>query len=309
MQQDQQYGGGTPHRSTLLGIVAGIALCLYVFCARRLEHNRANSSPDHANSSPDTADARPPLDDTSAESTFEWLKAEYGALIKHFEEVWKSGAQNFSYMAVASAAILTFGSNRLRLEITFLLAWMPLAIWFLVTYLPFSLYGHHLRQRLRCIEEAATLKYGINEGHFLNWDKMISQETSQPRTGYIATWLLVAAMTVAAFLPITAKILGWKDFNRFFENSVAAPERSEDTRQQLSRVEADMRDIKAHLQMLASPRSEDTRQKLSRVEANVRDIKTQLQMLASPRGAPLKEGAVRSIKSARSGAADASLSE
>ena len=70
--------------------------------------------------------------------TFDMFKLEYELAAQRYENIYKAIWQNFSYMAVLAAGILTFGSKNgsFRWNEILSIALLPLVFWFLATYIP-----------------------------------------------------------------------------------------------------------------------------------------------------------------------------
>jgi hypothetical protein len=96
-------------------------------------------------------------DELKADHSFELLKLEYENAAERYENVYKAMWQNFSYLSLMSAAILTFGTNQLETWATLSIAGCPLLFWFWVQFIPLDAYGRDIRLRLRDIEEILTL--------------------------------------------------------------------------------------------------------------------------------------------------------
>lgn len=111
--------------------------------------------------------------DPIVDSRFGWWSKEYETLARQWEELWKAGAASFSYLAVAAAAILTFGTNQLQLEAAVALAYAPILAWLVCILFPFKKYGSSILSRLEEIEKAAGSQYGVSEGHFAKWQQAI----------------------------------------------------------------------------------------------------------------------------------------
>ena len=90
---------------------------------------------------------------------FELLKMEYEKAAERYENLYRAVWQNFSYLSLLSAAILTFGSNQLQMGATVFLGGVPLLFWFWMQFLPLDAYGRDVRLRLRDIETAFNNEY------------------------------------------------------------------------------------------------------------------------------------------------------
>jgi hypothetical protein len=83
----------------------------------------------------------------------EFWKTEYERAAERYENIYKALWQNFQYLALVSAAILTFGKDSLPPGIIMLLAGLPVLFWFFAQYIPMDRYGAAARERLAEIEE------------------------------------------------------------------------------------------------------------------------------------------------------------
>ena len=87
---------------------------------------------------------------------YDLKKLEYERAADRYDNIYKAVWQNFSYMAVLAAGILTFGSKSFdgaHPSPLVALALTPLVFWFLATFLPLDHYGNETRERLKDIEE------------------------------------------------------------------------------------------------------------------------------------------------------------
>jgi hypothetical protein len=91
---------------------------------------------------------------------FVLLKMEYEKAAERYENLDRALWQNFSYLSLLSAAILTFGSNQLETWATVFFAGCPLCFWLFVQFIPLDAYGRDIRLRLRDIEDL------FNDGYF-----------------------------------------------------------------------------------------------------------------------------------------------
>src|SRR5262245_36523223 len=87
------------------------------------------------------------------EKRLEFWKVEYQKAAERYENIYKAVWQNFQYLAVVSAAILTFGKEALPAGINMLLAGLPVLFWFVAQYIPMDRYGVAARERLADIEK------------------------------------------------------------------------------------------------------------------------------------------------------------
>ncbi|MEK6408216.1 MAG: hypothetical protein AABN34_14745 [Acidobacteriota bacterium] len=88
-------------------------------------------------------------------------KMEYERGAERYENIYKALWTNFSYMALVSGAILTFGGARFEPEFCALLACLPLLFWWIASYEPLNHYGDHVAERLDWIEIILNETYGL----------------------------------------------------------------------------------------------------------------------------------------------------
>jgi hypothetical protein len=104
------------------------------------------------------------------------LTLEYKHAAERYENLYKAIWQNFSYMAVLAAALLTFGGGKLYLPFLLFVALLPFLFWFVATFLPMDMYGERTRTRLSEIEQQLNNVYFSRPGdpqlsHFLDFAK------------------------------------------------------------------------------------------------------------------------------------------
>jgi exosortase/archaeosortase len=104
---------------------------------------------------------------------FEIYKLKYQRCGQRYEDVYKAIWTNFSYMAVISGAILSFGGDRFEMALTVFLACLPLLFWFWATFEPLNRYGDQVVTRLSEIEKI------LNQNYFSS----STQSQGQPRRG------------------------------------------------------------------------------------------------------------------------------
>lgn len=83
----------------------------------------------------------------------EFWKTEYQEAAERYENIYKALWQNFQYLALVSAAILTFGKDSLPAGMILLLAGLPLLFWFGAQFIPMNRYGVAARDRLAKLEK------------------------------------------------------------------------------------------------------------------------------------------------------------
>jgi hypothetical protein len=84
-------------------------------------------------------------------------KLEYTTAATRYENIFKALWQNFNYLAVLAAAILTFGRDTLGLPMASLLAASLLILWYWSNFEPLNRYGDKTELRLRKIEKLLTV--------------------------------------------------------------------------------------------------------------------------------------------------------
>jgi hypothetical protein len=90
-----------------------------------------------------------------------WIK-EYEKAADRYENIYKALWQNFQYLALVSAAILTFGKDSLPAFMIIALAGLPVLFWFVAQFIPLDRYGNATRLRLAKIEKAFTKYFKEN---------------------------------------------------------------------------------------------------------------------------------------------------
>src|SRR5436190_14389232 len=91
---------------------------------------------------------------TAGEKWYELKTLEYKLAAERYDNIYQAVWQNFSYMAILSGGIATFGvkdQGGLQPHLV-ALALTPLLFWFLASYLPLDHYGNETRERLAAIE-------------------------------------------------------------------------------------------------------------------------------------------------------------
>lgn len=92
---------------------------------------------------------------TKLERVDEKTKLEYSRAADRYNELYKAVWQNFSYMAVLSGALLTFGKDAVGQAA--LVACVPLLVWYWATYEPLDRYGVQIEEYLVGLEGRASL--------------------------------------------------------------------------------------------------------------------------------------------------------
>ena len=87
---------------------------------------------------------------------------EYTKSAERYNEIYKALWQNFSYMALLSGAILTFGRDALGVSVAGCFACVPLLVWYWATYEPLNKYGVLVEQHLVALEKPLKFKLYTN---------------------------------------------------------------------------------------------------------------------------------------------------
>jgi hypothetical protein len=82
----------------------------------------------------------------------DFLKAEYDACSRRYNDIYSSVWRIFSYLAVAGGAVFGLGTNDLHLGLRVLFAGIPIGFWYFVSYRPLDLYACHVAERAAAIE-------------------------------------------------------------------------------------------------------------------------------------------------------------
>lgn len=111
-------------------------------------------------------------------NNFELYKLEYEQAVQRYENIYKDIWQIFSYMAVLTGVILTFGSSQLPLVAAIIIGPIPLVFWYLAIFIPMDRYGQLVKDRLKEIESSinndflASSQYKFN--HYIEFTKSSS---------------------------------------------------------------------------------------------------------------------------------------
>lgn len=81
-------------------------------------------------------------------------KMEYERAAQRYNDLYNAVWTNFSYMALISGGMLTFGGAKFVTSVTILLACVPLLFWWAATFEPLNRYGDKVQDDLKDIEEA-----------------------------------------------------------------------------------------------------------------------------------------------------------
>jgi hypothetical protein len=155
--------------------------------------------------------------DDQKKAWVELKKLEYTTAAQRYDNIYKAVWQNFSYMAVLSAAILTFGVKTLAFPVLIAVALIPLVFWFLAQFLPMDQYGESTRERLSVIEDQINHQFFPNGGdpEFSHFTYFKNQRTGLQLKAF---WSVKHIIYIAGFFVIWglytfgAQALTLKDF-------------------------------------------------------------------------------------------------
>ncbi|MBC7821614.1 MAG: hypothetical protein IAG10_32410, partial [Planctomycetaceae bacterium] len=209
----------------------------------------------------------PPLEVADASKTtaaFEWYKKEHETLCRHFEEVWKSGALNLSYLLLLSVAILTFGSTRLHGEAALFLATLPLVGWYFVVFKIFRSYVGSIGERLQCIEVNVAASLGTATGHFMNWYGMTKDGGNRILNG----------VTAVVFTPFVVASL-------FFGNHIFFGEKGPQdgyifSGEKVTKVELKDSELRHAIRVNVAPDEGEWNKRVATIERYVRSIEQKI---------------------------------
>ena len=88
----------------------------------------------------------------SNKEAIDLYKMEYEKCAARYENLYTAAWTNFYYMALIAGAILTFGSDRLPIVLSALIACLPLLFWWLASFEKLDRYGDGVLQRLVWLE-------------------------------------------------------------------------------------------------------------------------------------------------------------
>lgn len=91
--------------------------------------------------------------------TLDLYKLEYQKCVDRYDNIFKAVWTNFSYMAIVTGAILTFGGTKFSAEATIAIACVPLIFWYLASFLPMNRYGDGAIKRLDELERLLNQQY------------------------------------------------------------------------------------------------------------------------------------------------------
>ncbi|PWT79777.1 MAG: hypothetical protein C5B58_12895 [Acidobacteria bacterium] len=185
----------------------------------------------------------------------EFWKTEYEKAAERYENIYKALWQNFQYLALVSAAILTFGKDSLPAGMIMLLAGLPVLFWFVAQYIPMDRYGVAARDRLAEIESEFNDYFANNPGkskitpnfrHYTEFSKNF-EGVNRKKGLFRSTWRVRTAVQVFAVL----MFIGWVIFVvcAFRHPTYFAVEKKS-TARELAEIRQDLKTLK---RILSSP--------------------------------------------------------
>jgi len=138
----------------------------------------------------------------------EFWKIEYEKGAERYENIYKALWQNFQYLALVSAAILTFGKDSLPAGMIMLLAGLPVLFWFVAQYIPMDRYGVAARDRLAEIEHEFNDYFAKNSAnskiipefrHYTEFSKNF-KGTHRKKGLFWSTWRVRTAVKYSALV-------------------------------------------------------------------------------------------------------------
>lgn len=95
----------------------------------------------------------------SDDNTIDLYKLEYEKAAERYENIYKAVWANFNYLTLLSGGIYAFGTRVFPLEVTAVLAILPLLFWWVAIFEPMNRYGDRVMYRLMDIEIILTAVY------------------------------------------------------------------------------------------------------------------------------------------------------
>lgn len=151
-------------------------------------------------------------------------KMEYERAAQRYDDLYKAAWTNFSYLALVSGAILTFGSNRFMPELSVFFATLPLLFWWRASFEPLNRYGDQVIDRLKSIEEILSKLGGLRQVPEVSDDKKglqhygaFASRQIQPKIAgrfwfAIFIWLFLLTASLAGFGLIQKPAFWWSVF-------------------------------------------------------------------------------------------------
>lgn len=92
--------------------------------------------------------------DSPYKEALDIVKMEYERAAQRYNDLYNAAWTNFSYMALISGGLLTFGAARFVTAVAVFLACLPLLFWWAASFEPLNRYGDKVQDELKNIEEA-----------------------------------------------------------------------------------------------------------------------------------------------------------
>lgn len=164
--------------------------------------------------------------------TLQLYKMEYERAAERYQNIYKAVWENFSYIAVISGAILTFGSTKLDYNHAALIACVPLIFWFWSTFTPLDIYGDGVNKRLKRIEEILNGVYKVELDHFTKYYETrhgTTPDKQEPndqklrfRTTYVVRFFFLLLHLIALLLMYRVYFPTWPHYPVYIASGVMA---------------------------------------------------------------------------------------
>lgn len=118
------------------------------------------------------------------ERELELMKFEYEQAAQRYENIYRAVWQIFSYMALLTGAILTFGSrSQLPFKWVVIIAPFPLIFWLFAIFFPMDKYGQLVRKRLKeieqCINETFLTSSSYKFSHYIEFAEPLAASAAK----------------------------------------------------------------------------------------------------------------------------------
>jgi hypothetical protein len=159
--------------------------------------------------------------DSPYKEALDIYKMEYERAAQRYNDLYNSAWTNFSYMALISGGLLTFGGARFVAAVIVFLACLPLLFWWAASFEPLNRYGDKVQDELKNIEEALRellISIGLPQhienrpAHFSNFAKRGQGNTIDKtwRVRYIVRAMAVGLILVTIWSGVAAACLWMK---------------------------------------------------------------------------------------------------
>jgi len=204
----------------------------------------------------------------------EAFKVEYQKAADRYDNIYKAIWTNFSYMAIVSGGILTFGKDKLGVYMAGLLAYVPLLFWWLASFEPMNRYGDRLVDRLAEIEKRInTLLNMADNNHAQGLRHFINYQDRSTETSLVARAIRVRHM-VRLFGGLFTLITIYLGINAYYARS---PQRIDEitaslkgNRLEINVTGKDLKEIKDLLQL------KDVKMTTTDLQGNPRELRLNL---------------------------------